>query len=187
MGIINRGDNKQDTWLTPPELIKELGEFDLDPCCPPVMPWETATVMYHYESEEDNGLRLPWEGRVWCNPPFSEITPWAEEMFVHGDGIMLVPAKSPETKWGQNVLKTGDAFLFLAGRIAFCYPDGTQSTGKWSPHMLVAYGYENVEVLRQVSLPGVLLARETRHQAIVARDGSHYHQPESVINLGMPR
>ena len=158
MATINRGDNKQDTWLTPPDFLEKLGEFDLDPCCPPMMPWKTATIMFHV-NDEKGGLQREWEGRVWCNPPFSEIMPWAEEMFVHGDGIMLVPAKSPETKWGQYILRTGDAFLFLKGRIAFCYPDGTQSTGKWSPHMLVAYGYENLKCLREVDLPGVLMTR----------------------------
>lgn len=25
---------KSDTWLTPPDIIKSLGEFDLDPCSP---------------------------------------------------------------------------------------------------------------------------------------------------------
>ncbi len=166
MTEINRGDNKQDTWLTPPELIEELGPFDTDVCCPPVMPWVTAKRMLHYPI--DDGLRLKWGdfGRVWCNPPYSDITPWTEEMFVHGDGIMLIPAKSPETKWGQNVLKTCDSILFQQGRMLFHFVDGTRSKGKWSPHALVAYGQNNVEVLDRVSKgtvsPGVHFQRRVR-------------------------
>lgn len=28
---------KNNEWLTPPEIIKSLGEFDLDPCAPEFM------------------------------------------------------------------------------------------------------------------------------------------------------
>ena len=35
---------KSMTWLTPPAWIEALGPFDMDPCCPPVMPWPTATM-----------------------------------------------------------------------------------------------------------------------------------------------
>lgn len=31
-----------DEWLTPPEILRALGEFDLDPCAPVVRLWETA-------------------------------------------------------------------------------------------------------------------------------------------------
>lgn len=55
-----------DEWLTPPEILRALGEFDLDPCAPVVRPWETAARHY---TVQDDGLALPWEGRVWCNPP----------------------------------------------------------------------------------------------------------------------
>ena len=33
-------------WLTPPELLAKLGQFDLDPCAPVNRPWPTAT--HHY-------------------------------------------------------------------------------------------------------------------------------------------
>jgi len=57
-----------DTWLTPPAILAELGTFDLDPCAAPSpRPWATATR--HIESPDD-GLVLPWEGRVWLNPPY---------------------------------------------------------------------------------------------------------------------
>lgn len=36
-------DTGEKTWLTPPHIIEALGPFDLDPCCPPTMPWRTAT------------------------------------------------------------------------------------------------------------------------------------------------
>jgi hypothetical protein len=36
----------KDEWLTPPEIIKSLGEFDLDPCSPINRPWDTAKNHY---------------------------------------------------------------------------------------------------------------------------------------------
>lgn len=82
-------------------------------------------------------------------------------MIQHGDGVMLLPAKSPETRWGQTVLTGMDAVLFLKGRLLFHYQDGTRSTGKWSPYMLLAFGAHNVRtlVMAKDEWPGVLLVK----------------------------
>lgn len=97
---------KNDEWLTPPEIIKALGVFDLDPCAPISPPWKTAKNHY---SENDDGLSKKWNGRVWCNPPFNRnVRPkWMKKMSEHNNGIMLVPAAC-ETKafydyvWGAK-------------------------------------------------------------------------------------
>ena len=57
----------KDEWLTPPELIRALGEFDLDPCAPINRPWPTAGGHF---TREDDGLTKEWFGRVWLNPPY---------------------------------------------------------------------------------------------------------------------
>ena len=58
-------------WLTPPEIVKAVGPFDLDPCTPPNMPWRTATVML---SAPADGLAEEWFGAVWLNPPYGPDT-----------------------------------------------------------------------------------------------------------------
>jgi len=40
-------------WLTPPEIIKDLGPFDTDPCTPIERPWDTAKIHYNITN---NGL-----------------------------------------------------------------------------------------------------------------------------------
>ena len=72
-------DTGEKTWLTPPHIIEALGPFDLDPCCPPTMPWHTATRMVHWP---DDGLKVDWTGkRVWCNPPYGrEAIPFLRKM-----------------------------------------------------------------------------------------------------------
>ena len=82
-------------------------------------------------------------------------------MAAHGDGVMLLPAKSPETRWGQALLGTADSVLFLAGRLLFHYEDGSPSTGKWSPYLLAAYGCGNVLALDRLTAtyPGMHMVR----------------------------
>lgn len=71
MNVLFEGNTKQgkDEWLTPPSILKALGDFDLDPCSPINRPWDTAKKHY---TIEDNGLNKKWEGRVWCNPPYGD-------------------------------------------------------------------------------------------------------------------
>ena len=49
-------------WLTPPELVKKLGDFDLDPCTPINAPFRHAKVNF---SVVDDGLSKDWFGRVY--------------------------------------------------------------------------------------------------------------------------
>ncbi len=49
-----RSINTKVEWLTPPELVKKLGDFDLDPCSPINAPFYHAKNNY---TIEDNGLK----------------------------------------------------------------------------------------------------------------------------------
>ena len=60
-----RDKNGKDEWLTPPEIISALGQFDLDPCAPANRPWDMAR--HHYSLPlglfEPDGLNRNWFGR----------------------------------------------------------------------------------------------------------------------------
>jgi hypothetical protein len=80
-------DQSKDEWLTPPDIIKALGDFDLDPCAPIERPWNMARNHYN---RLDDGLGKPWRGRIWCNPPYGgETFRWVQHLADHGDGIAL--------------------------------------------------------------------------------------------------
>lgn len=129
-----------DDWLTPPWILDALGPFDLDPCCPDSMPWRTADTML---TINDDGLSTPWSGTVWCNPPYSDVTPWLERMAAHGDGIALVFARTEIAAWRDHVW-TADpqpSILFIVGRLHFHRPNGERAAANaGAPSALIAYG-----------------------------------------------
>lgn len=142
---------KNDEWLTPPEIVKALGEFDLDPCSPVVRPWETAAKHY---TREDDGLVQPWQGRVWLNPPFGrEAVKWLRKLVRHGDGIALVPARTETAMFDECVWGRADAICFMRGRPHFHYVDGRRAdANSGAPICLVAYGAHNVGALHRSGL-----------------------------------
>lgn len=96
-------DTGEKTWLTPPHIIEALGPFDLDPCCPPTMPWRTATHMVHWP---EDGLKVDWTGkRVWCNPPYGrEAMPFLGRMAVHDGegGAYCSSSRAPTPRRGRT-------------------------------------------------------------------------------------
>lgn len=132
-----------DTWLTPPEIIHSLGEFDLDPCCPPVMPWQTAKKMLHHPLQD--GLTESWLGRVWLNPPYGdEVDMWCKKMAVHNRGTMLIFARTETNWWHDYIWQHATAVLFLRGRLHFHHVDGIRAKhNAGGPSALVAFGTED--------------------------------------------
>lgn len=150
-----------DEWLTPPALLAVLGTFDLDPCAPPPAgrPWPTARRHF---SLEDDGLSQDWTGRVFVNPPYSEVEMWMDRLAEHGDGIALVFARCETAWWFRSVWPVAAGILFLAGRVTFHRGDGSASKAghnSGGPSVLVAYGESNVEALRSSGLSGALVGR----------------------------
>ena len=154
--IVKKKRGKNDTWLTPIRLIWELGEFDMDPCTPSNMPWQTAKVML---TEKEDGLKSKWEGRIWLNPPFSNIAPWIEKLARHGNGIVLIPfhVENPWFHW--FVFGRADAvFVPMYRAINFYDPNGGKKHRPFTPLVLVAYGEENVRAMqRQKYVDGCLM------------------------------
>lgn len=142
-------------WLTPPEILRALGPFDLDPCSPICRPWNTAA--YHY-SIADDGLSQPWHGRVWMNPPFGRTAArWMRRLAEHGDGVALIPARTETAMFYESVWSRADAVLFIKGRPHFHRPDGSRAEfNSGAPICLVAYGERNVRALLDSGLGAVV-------------------------------
>lgn len=139
-----------------PEILRAIGAFDLDPCAQVVHPWDTAAKHY---TVADDGLALPWAGRVWCNPPFGrEAVKWLRRMRDHGNGVALIPARTETAMFYETVWGSADGVLFLKGRPHFHYVDGRRADfNSGAPIALVAYGRDNLEALRQSGLGFVVV------------------------------
>jgi len=156
MGSHQSAKGKSVEWLTPPEILLALGEFDLDPCCPENMPWKTAGVQY---TRAIDGLMADWFGRVWLNPPFgSEAVKWLRKLADHGNGIALVPARTETAMFYECVWGRADGILFLRGRPHFHHADGRRADfNSGAPIALIAYGQANLDALRRSGLGAVVV------------------------------
>lgn len=114
---------------TDPAFIASLedrfGKFTLDVAAAP----HNAKAPSYY-TRDDDGLTQPWMGRVWCNPPYSDIRSWVEKAWsewsnprpVYEEGpdgtlgvigtakrpeliVMLLPANRTEQKWWQDLVE----------------------------------------------------------------------------------
>lgn len=145
-------------WITPKHILDALGLFDLDPCESVTQPWPCATNGYAIERGQD-GLALPWYGRVWLNPPYGEHTAlWLDKMSKHKDGIALVFARTDTEMFQRHVFERASAILFLEGRLHFHYPDGRRAKhNSGGPSCLIAWNTLNTFFLRQSRLPGKIV------------------------------
>ena len=63
------------TWLTPASIFAAINlEFDLDPAHPGRDNPYCSVPARRIYAIHDDGLRQPWSGRVWLNPPFAGVT-----------------------------------------------------------------------------------------------------------------
>ena len=146
----------KDEWLTPPEIVQSLGQFDLDPCSPRVRPWPTADKHF---TIEDNGLAREWKGRVWLNPPYGRETgKWLARLADHGNGTALIFARTETEMFFRSVWERAHSILFLRGRLHFHHVDGNRATGNaGAPSCLIGYSEHDTERLANSGLDGRLV------------------------------
>lgn len=140
-------ENGKEEWLTPPEIIKALGDFDLDPCAPTdeTRPWPTAKKHY---SILDNGLIKPWQGRVWCNPPYGPKTgEWMARCSAHGNVTALIFARTETRQFFDSIWPKAKAVCFIKGRLSFYHVTGKKGGTAGAPSMLVTWDDDNANIL----------------------------------------
>jgi len=145
----------KDEWLTPPWILEALGEFSLDPCAPVNRPWPTAKLHY---TIEDNGLSLPWPGRVGCNPPYSSADPWLKRMAEHGNGIALTFARTETQRFFKWVWPKAHGLLFIKGRLRFYHVNGRLAKNSaGAPSVLIAYSASDATRLKHSDISGAFV------------------------------
>lgn len=157
-----------DDYYTPESVFDALGlRFDLDVCAPPGgIPWVPAD---RYYSMADDGLSQAWEGRVWMNPPYSQVTPWVRRFIEHGHGVCLVP--HARAQWHRDLWDSADAlahpgrFYFHARREIFM------------PVLFAAFGEECADALQRIGTVRTLRSHDPRPSARNGRTYAGGEQP----------
>jgi len=144
---------EKDEWLTPPEIMQSLGDFDLDPCSPVCRPWDTAKK---HLSINDNGLLKEWSGRVWCNPPYGRETgKWLARCSEHKNATALIFARTETKDWVNFVWRKAHSILFIHGRLYFYHVDGSRAkSNSGAPSALISYNEENSRMLAKSKIEG---------------------------------
>jgi hypothetical protein len=147
-----RAENTTIEWLTPPELVKMLGEFDLDPCTPVNPPFTHAKNNFNIS---DDGLKKEWFGRVYLNPPYGKgMELWLEKLKIHGNGIALIFARTETKCFFNHIWDDANAVLFVKGRIKFYNVYGEQKGTPGAPSIFIAYGEANAISLEKSAIIG---------------------------------
>ena len=141
-----------DEWYTPPEIVKALGVFDLDPSTSPLAPRHARKQYF----AEHNGLAQQWAGRVWLNPPFSDARPWINKLREHGNGIALVFART-DARWFQEAITAAGCVFLMHGRIPFHRPNSAERSRCPLGCVLIPFGPNNLIAIAKSGLRGVLL------------------------------
>lgn len=121
-----------DVWLTPLEIVRSLGHFDLDPCGEAFH--KTADAIY-----TEKGLENEWFGRVWLNPPYSEVGQWLDKLVRHDNGIALVFARL-DVQWAQRIVPLASGIFFPRGRFYFLTKSLERKGNAGAPSMFLSFG-----------------------------------------------
>lgn len=157
----NAGSQQRETrWLTPSYIVEALGHFDLDPAGAPGH--ELADRTFLPENGED-GLELPWSGRVWLNPPYGkQAEPFIRKLAGYNHGTALLFARTETKMFHELVWGKATAILFLKGRLSFLDANGNKAAANaGAPSCLVAYGNYDSMCLRISELPGMFVPLRT--------------------------
>jgi hypothetical protein len=85
-------------------------QFDLDVAAPVGGPWHVPTKRYY--TVEDDGLTQPWDGLVWCNPPYSRFAPWAAR-FAHTPRAVLMGLAAARSRARRDAFGSADVVAFI--------------------------------------------------------------------------
>lgn len=124
----------RNAWRTPPEIFAALdAEFDfkLDVAASP----ENALCDLFIDESVDS-LQERWYSHMnrgdysWCNPPYSDITPWVKKAAKEsklGIGCVMLVMADTSVGWYAKAIKTCQEVRFITGgRLSFLDPE----TGK---------------------------------------------------------
>ena len=133
---VHGGTDEHDTPISFFEPIaRAVDGFDLDPCAS-----QTSDLADVNLTKDEGGLRQ-WHGKVWMNPPYSDVETWMrhaelQEQYGHTDLIVGLVFARTGTQWFHKHAANADLVCFVKGRLTFGGADNTAP----APSMVVVWG-----------------------------------------------
>lgn len=128
-----------DEWRTPKWFFEMLqaryGVFELDAAAS-----RDNALCSRYFDEQSDGLAQPWpkDVRIFCNPPWSNISPWVKKALNEECHItLLLPANRSDQEWFHELLSSPYEIVFHRGRLSFEDPTGKGRVTPRDPTMHV--------------------------------------------------
>jgi hypothetical protein len=158
---------KTDDYYTPPEIFEALERpvFDMDVAAA-IDPRKAFVSAKIYLC--DKGIETPWNGFVWCNPPYGvrgSKMDWVEKMIRHRNGLLLLPDRT-SADWWQVGASSCDMFLTTFDKIKFISPDGKINKQPSVGNTIFAFGGRAVTAIKkgQVNSLGLVFTYALKFQ-----------------------
>lgn len=158
----NKESDKLYEVITPEEIFRPLGKFDLDPCAAIIRPWTIGEKVNF--TIDDDGLKKDWKGLRWfMNPPFGRYAQtWVAKANENRNGIILIPSRTGTPWFHRQVYERGDGIYYLEDRIWYRDNYGDyicdKKTGKpgncGHDSVLIALGRKNIDAIADSGLKG---------------------------------
>lgn len=125
-------EDRANAWLTPQWLIEEVrvafgGAIDLDPCSEP----DNPTRAKRFWTSAHSALKRRWPAvRIYCNPPYSPLSPWVDkcvEAAEEGARVYVLLPVRTDAQYHQKLFRAATDVLFLRGRVKFERADGGEA------------------------------------------------------------
>lgn len=113
--------SKSDDWATPPAIFDPLNKefkFTLDVCA-------TAenTKCKRFLGPSMDALALPWRGRCFMNPPFSQVADFCKKAFEESRAgrclVVGLLAARTDTRYFHDYIYRKTKIRFIKGRVKF--------------------------------------------------------------------
>jgi ParB family chromosome partitioning protein len=117
---------RSDDWCTPLEYVESarevLGTIDLDPATSEEA--QEVVKATRTFTEEQDGLRQKWRGRVWLNPPYAQLHAFATKLldeYAAGrvTAAIVLTHNNTDSSWFHALAGKLAAICFTRGRVKF--------------------------------------------------------------------